>query len=336
MVLFNWVHEFLSNPASHPHQVKRGYYNINYLVQYDAERYVIRVPIANVQSMDQAYLNENEVLNMLQDRGYRAPRFLWKDEHFSVHSYIDSRVVDDIFPEGSALPDWIIQDLAQQTAVLHKLNSDFSNSLVTVWSVADHVRMLYDRYANSLKDLFDEFQFPNRVQIVPTDITHGARTSLGTVFAHCDIHRSNVIFAEDYFSRPVLTIIDWEQAKIAPIEYDLATQFHKSGYTQEQEQIFLNEYTKNYQTSDEINIDALIELIGIYKKLEAIKSAIVDTVRTLDKVQRGGVTPHQITIFEKKLVAAHRVWHGVGSDAVVFFSIEDVYSILSKYSKVEV
>jgi aminoglycoside phosphotransferase (APT) family kinase protein len=336
VVLFNWVHEFLSNPASLPHQFKRGYYNTNYLVQYDAERYVIRVPIANVQSMDQAYLNENEVLKMLQDRGYRAPRFLWKDEHFSVHSYIDSRVVDDIFPEGSALPDWIIQDLAQQTAAIHKLNSDFTNPPITVQSVAAHIRMLYNRYDNSLKDLFDEFRFPSWAQIVPNNITHQTKTSLRTVFSHCDIHRSNVILSKDGFSSPVLTIIDWEQAKIAPIEYDLATQFHKSGYTQEQEQIFLNEYIKNCHNLDTINVNTFFELINIYKKLEAIKSAIVDTVRTLDKVQREEVTHPEISIFANKLEAAHRVWNEIKNDSTICFPSKDVYSILAKYSKVEV
>lgn len=325
---YKWVYDFLENPSFWPQCIKKqGYYNTNYLVRHDFEWFVVRVPKLDVPRMDQQFLSENQVLVFLANHHVHAPRLLYDSPGFSVHSCIIGDSLIDYFPQEKILPDWMVIDLVHKIVKIHNLPVVFENPSVNFESVKAHILDIYDHYSCLFEELFKEFFIPPRSSLIPSRLNHSLSCDK-QVFAHCDIHRKNLLVIEDSMIYQELVIIDWELAKIVPFTYDLASHLHKIGYSPNQEQSFLHAYAR----LTGLELDSFLYSVSIYRELEVIKSAVVDLVRLWSTVQRKSMFANgQVFKLVQKLKAADDIWkqsESVGKNR----SYEQILASLSKLS----
>jgi thiamine kinase-like enzyme len=313
-----------------------GYYNQNYIIESDNQKYILRIPIPNSDKMDLRIIPESTVLKFLNKERFPAPRLIFENEERTsfVHKYIEGNVFDDLFPEDSIFPDWISVDIANQMKNLHQLDpknleiyckdigkSPSSNGFFHC--LISSVEEIYSKYKNLYVGHFKKLEFPedpfkivriNSLKLIPRKFT----------LCHCDIHRKNLIISNEIEDN--LVILDWELALVADPLYDIGTHFHKMKYTPNQEILFLEHYLG--QNKNTVYFKGTWDQIQIYLQLEKIKSAIVDIVRMSEKFKSESSEKRRKSLsvsYQNKLKEAWVVWE---KDLNLLPSISDVYSIL--------
>ena len=118
-VEFSWVDDYLKT-QNNENQLQ-GYYNQNYKVSHNEQIYLLRIPIQTKLNLDFRIIPEKEILVYLEKKDFRAPRFIYSNSQYSLHSWITGTNLQTIFPRNSKLPDWIVLNLADQMKTLHHL-----------------------------------------------------------------------------------------------------------------------------------------------------------------------------------------------------------------------
>lgn len=333
---FAWVEAFLATEAATaPHLA--GYYNQNYRVQHQGCAYVVRVPIHGGAVMDVRRIPEVDVLRLLEAHAFRAPRhrYMATDGYTTVQSYIAGHVVNDCYPDRSPLPDWIAPQLAIQLARLHRMPCDAlahtCADLATSPDTRQFLRALlrftaaiYATWRPTFGPLYRALHLPTLpFAVVEAQVEQVQPRPF--VLCHCDVHRKNLILDP---TTQALTLLDWEIALVADPVYDLAVHFHKMGYTPEQEAAFVQTYLAAADVADDGA--SWPAQIAIYRRLEQVKSVIVDGIRYAGDLRRLTLSAAQQQAYGqryyRKLCAAWRTW---GLDpATLGLTPEDVVTVL--------
>lgn len=319
-----WVQDFFEKEAQN-HSKTYGYYNHNYIVEHNGEKYVIRVPIPETDNMDFRIVPEREVLAYLEKVDFPAPRLLYSDPEmrFFVHSFIKGDTLNHLYYDSTPLPDWISINLARQINTMHEFSvkpfemyciqlAQSPNTRDFYLTMLKQIKGLYKQFAYEFMGLYQQLLFPND----PFEMLQGDDIKLKPrkfVFCHCDVHRKNLIFNKD---KQVLVILDWELLLIADPAYDIAVHFHKMRYIQKQEEMFLREYMKQFKQFS--SLEELKEQIWIYRKLEQIKSASIDCVRYVKDLKNPNLSrevqmDYAVRYFNK-LKKAWQIWRVNGAD----------------------
>lgn len=323
---YSWVKEFFVQEKSQ-HQMISGYYNHNYIVEHGGTKYVIRVPINNMDTMDYRLIPEKVVLQYLEELRFPAPRILYSDPDgkFSIHSFIAGENLNHIFYDSALLPDWIPKYLAKQIEETHHFDTErfqkyclqlgiSPNSKQFYFSMLKKIKSLYRKYATEYKHLYRQLLFPDDPFAAIQEDLYKLRQR-DFVFSHCDIHRKNLILNPN--SRK-LVILDWELVLIADPAYDLSVHFHKMRYHPEQEKIFIQHYLKH--TEHFKDQEELLGQISIYRKLEQVKSACVDSIRYVKDLKdpnlSADVQMDYAVRYYNKLRKAWSVW-GIDGDTLL-------------------
>ena len=324
---FTWVSDFLTRRiASYPRLA--GYYNHNYIVKHKGIYYVVRVPIPHSDSMDLRLISESVVLPFLAEQNFPAPRLLFRaaDDSYYIHSYIPGTTVADIYNDRTSLPDWIASYLASQLYMLHNLDIRYlktyyagvatsPNTTEFFHNLVRHINGIYETYSPEFGQLYEKLKFPNNLfdKILESG---GNLSSRSFVVCHCDIHRRNLILIQNH---KALIILDWELVLVTDPIYDIAVHFHKMGYNSFQEDLFLQTYLRLAHRLDDLLLYQ--SQIEIYRRLEKIKSAIVDSVRyakDLHQLPLTSAAQYDYAVrYGRKLMQAREVWGLHGSDMIL-------------------
>jgi thiamine kinase-like enzyme len=315
-----------------------GYYNQNFIVTHLGQKYLLRIPLANASSMDLRLIPENTVLNFLEQYNYPAPRLLHSTTKFNLHSYIDGNLFHDLYPLSTPFPDWIPKNLAKQIYSVHAFpsesfhpycsNINFSPNTSDFFQIQlDLVQNIYNSY-NS-KEFFQQLEIPNDPFVIPKKCKTQL-TNRPFVFAHCDIHRKNLIHQNPM----ILIILDWELCLITDPLYDIAVHFHKMRYQPHQEILFLETYLRKSKNNPLFKENW--EQIQIYLNLERIKSAIVDAIRYYGDFQNKNYAPDKmkeiVGHYYNKLQKANKIWYPKSGNPI---SHSDILRIFKKNIKLE-
>jgi thiamine kinase-like enzyme len=278
---FFWVEELLKKLDTK--QSFQGYYNHNYPVEHNGSKFILRVPIPNSATMDFRLIPEIKVLKFVEGQNFPAPRVLKHSKKFSVHSFIDGKVLHELYPRSEPFPDWIPINIAKQMKLLHQMPVDSftgcpflaqsPNTSEIFHSHLEFIQTIYKKY-KSLPRYSHKFSqaFPEN----PFEVFRTVSTKLtkrNFVLSHCDIHRKNLILQENNN----LVILDWELVLITDPCYDIAVHFHKMRYLPHQEDLFLKHYLELDKKETDFNF--FKEQIHIHRSLEQVKSAIIDMIR---------------------------------------------------------
>lgn len=257
-----------------------GYYNNNYIINYNGIIAVLRIPIDNCYEMDIRLIPEYIVLDLI-DGVVNAPKVLYRNNNIQIHSYIHGTIASVVYKNGAALYEKLPLQVAVQMSSLHSLGVPtilqkykpecYENFIKTL---IRHMYKVYKGFWKDYKKLFLSMDIPvDPIECIYSKILNENTFNGKWSICHCDIHKDNIIIQQG----DVVSIIDWELSIIGDPLYDIATHFHKMGYTKEQEAIFLSTYGIKQESKESIH--KVRGKIKMYKEIEVIKSVLVDTIR---------------------------------------------------------
>jgi aminoglycoside phosphotransferase (APT) family kinase protein len=284
-----------------------GYYNTNVRV----DQFLVRTPVEGSVQMDLRVWPEADVVAAVGRHLECVPELLWANTRptFQIHRWIDGVSLSDAVPPGARLSATdtrqIVDFFARQATVPRESLPPPPPDWPADGDCAGVAALLLAVTAAVYESGVDEFGSMWRRLGLPDDPL--AALSLdglsGRPFrlVHADVHKSNIIK-----TRTGLVIIDWELALFGDPIYELASHVHKMGYTTVQRSEFVDVWSASCQASrwPDWRTD-----LGRYLNHEAVKSAIVDSMRCARRVADDPSTlDTNVAYLTGVLQRARRVW----------------------------
>ncbi len=333
MALKNWT-DFYLNRNNLGIEVLNGYYNHNYVINFQNEKYILRVPLKNVDNMDLKLIPESKVLKFLETVSFDAPRLVFeaKNKSFYIHSYIGGELFNKVYPASNVFPDWIVPKIVDQIKQLHGFKTELFVKYSKIFANSPNTSLFFETMISQVEEIYNfykkEFSFCFEKLRIPNDPFSSTKDNINKLtersfkLSHCDVHRKNIIITKE----KGLVFLDWELVLITDPAYDIAVHFHKMRYQPYQEIMFLECYLDCKKNSPLfINYWGQIQT---YLELERVKSAIVDFIRYFKDFKQ--ITSKKLKFFyakhyQKKLNKARKVW---GINLRKILSIKEIYSLL--------
>ncbi|MEU9941426.1 aminoglycoside phosphotransferase family protein [Streptomyces lavendulae] len=293
-----------------------GHYNRNVRVETADGPVVVRMRNHHAEAMDLALWPEPEVLAAIADRVPSAPRLLHAgtDPDFQIHGFVGGRRVDTLAPEGAALPGAVLdgveglyRDLLRvPLSALPPVPRDWPDEGDTT-GFADRltslVQAIRHRGDEEAEGLYEALGVPKDPCGVLRERFRGlAARRFGLL--HADVHRQNMILTD----AGRVAFLDWELALWGDPVYDLADHLHKTAYRADQ----AREVTEGWERSAPLECRrGWRPDLGTYLAFEAVKSAVVDTVRwgrRIADAEEAGERTRLARELAAKLAAARPHW----------------------------
>ncbi|MGW7100585.1 aminoglycoside phosphotransferase family protein [Streptomyces sp. NPDC054838] len=261
-----------------------GHYHRNVRVDADSGPVVVRIRSGDSARMDLALWPEAELLEAIGPWVPSAPRLLYSgtDPEFQVHGFVTGRRVDGLVPEGEPLPESVLEGIEEFFGDLSRVPQSALPAVPRDWPsdgdtggfaerLLDLVRTIRSRADEGVEELY-------RALGVPDDPCRALEDRLRKVtgrrfgLLHADIHRQNMIVTNG----GGLAFLDWELALWGDPVYDLADHLHKMAYCPAERRAVARGWERQvpggYRHGWRADLD-------YYLAYEAVKSAVVDTVR---------------------------------------------------------
>ncbi len=260
-----------------------GYYNRNVRLDSGCGPVVVRMRADGAETMDLTLWPEAEVLAAVGPHVPSAPRLLHTSSHpeYQVHAFVEGHLVDEVAPVGDPLPEpvsahvetFFRQVLRVPAHVLPAVPDDWPRSGDT----AGFARRLLD-LVREIRHRDDAFGGLYEALGVPGDPCAALRgraaglTQRPFRLLHADIHRRNMILTPE----KRVVFLDWELALWGDPVYDLADHIHKMSYAPAER----SAATEGWERAAPADCrPGLRPDLDYYLAYEAVKSAVVDTVR---------------------------------------------------------
>jgi aminoglycoside phosphotransferase (APT) family kinase protein len=290
-----------------------GFYNINVRSGDD----LVRVPLSEANVMDLRVWPEHLVLAAAGRHLDAVPRLRAASisPAVQVHEFVHGTLLDRLAPRGTAVPEGVVDQLAELLAALRVVPRTELPSLPAGWpddgqsdrfaaQLSAVTRKAYRVHLPEFGQLWRELGFPDDpIEAVDWSTLRSRPFAL----LHADVHRKNVIIRAS--GRCV--VLDWELALWGDPVYDLAVHLHKMGYLPT-EDVAAREAWQQWQTFE--MLDGWVEDTETYLRHERIKSAVVDSVRYAKVLRSGKATPARTWALVDSLVAKLRAAKAVWGD----------------------
>ncbi|WP_175439094.1 phosphotransferase family protein [Streptomyces vilmorinianum] len=303
-----------------------GFYNRNVRVEADSGPVLVRTPGPGTEEpMDLTLWPESAVLEAIRPYVSQAPRLIHAgtDPGFQIHEFVEGRRVDELAPDGKPLPDAVIDGverlfgemLGVPFSALPAVPADWPGDgdtkgfALRLLAFVGEVRGRADAELDSLYEALG----------VPADpcglLAERAVRDLSERpfrLLHADIHRKNMILTD----RAGVAFLDWELALWGDPVYDLADHLHKTAYTVADRHRVLAGWERAAPAVCRTGWRADLEF---YLAYEAMKSAVVDTVRWGRRIALAPTARERRALAEElraKLVVASPHWDGGPPPAV--------------------
>ncbi len=328
----NHINEFLN----HQQQRLNGYYNHNYVITIERKKYLLRIPIKDATIMDIRLIPEKVILDLIEANGINGPRviFEYHTEKMDcyLHNYIQGNTIEELYPEMSPMPDWVVARIAHHMSEYHSIqieNFEDVRQLIP-WKyeskdfynyIYDFNRRLIEKYWSPYQEIYEAFHFPKTVDKAIIRRVDKIKDS-PFCLCHADIHRKNVLIQSE---KQEANIIDWELSLIGTLYYDISIHFHKMRYIKEQEELFFDIYSKKTG----IDLGMLKEQVDLFRELEEIKSVSIDVIRYITDIKDENISEKIIESnaerYNTKLIKVYDRWKTADSERVSLEFIKDLF-----------
>ncbi|MBT2542433.1 aminoglycoside phosphotransferase family protein [Streptomyces sp. ISL-44] len=264
--------------------VLSGYYNRNVRVETGDGPVIVRIRADGSEAMDLALWPEAEVLAAIGPHVPSAPRLLYtgRDPDFQIHEFIAGRRMDELAPDGKPLPDPVLKavegfffDLLRvPVSAVPAIPRDWPQDADTggfAERLLALVRTIRHRGDEGISGLYDELGVPEDPCSLLGDRARGMAERAFRLL-HADIHRKNMILTEG----GRVAFLDWELALWGDPVYDLADHLHKMAYLPGERRAVTEGWERSAPEECRTRWRADLDYYIAY---EAVKSAVVDTVR---------------------------------------------------------
>ena len=325
------------------HPRLNGYYNHNYVITIAGKKYLLRIPMVNATVMDIRLIPEKVILLLLKDNGIDGPRVVYEykegNQEYFLHDYIEGNTVEELYPENSRIPNWIVENIAYQMSEYHRTPLESFSTIrdLIPWRynskdfynyIYHFNRSLIEKYWKPYTEIYKAFNFPKCVDEVIL-----CRDDLVAEYpfclCHADVHRKNIIIQPEIKHA---SIIDWELSLIGNLCYDISIHFHKMRYIKEQEEVYYDIYTEKMG----IDMTTLKEQVNLFRELEEVKSVSIDVVRYITDIKEGKSSEAEIISnaarYHTKLMKAYDRWNTPDANRVDFDFVKKVFlSYVARY-----
>ncbi|MFC8916227.1 aminoglycoside phosphotransferase family protein [Streptomyces sp. NPDC057116] len=261
-----------------------GHYNRNVRVEGDSGPVVVRMRSEAAEAMDLTLWPEADVLAAVAPYVPSAPHLLHAGTgpDFQIHAFVEGRRVDDLAPDGKPLPEPVLEAVGALFVQLLRVPSGALPPVPSDWPrdgdtpafatrLLDLVRTIRRRGDASISALYDALGVPDD----PCALLQTRAAALSARpfrLLHADIHRKNMILTD----QDQVVFLDWELALWGDPVYDLADHLHKTSPTAADRTAISTAW---HRAAPPDCREHWLEDLDYYLAHEAVKSAIVDTVR---------------------------------------------------------
>ncbi|WP_143662591.1 aminoglycoside phosphotransferase family protein [Streptomyces sp. CB03238] len=293
-----------------------GHYNRNVRVEADSGPVVVRMRSGSAEVMDLTLWPEADILAAIAPHVPSAPRLVHAgaDPAFQIHEFVEGRRVDDLYPDGKPLPEPVLDDIENLFAHLLRVPPHALPPLPADWPpdgdtpafaarLLDLVRTIRHRGEPAVTGLYDTLGVPADPCAI-LESRAATLTSRPFCLLHADIHRSNMILT----AHNRVVFLDWELALCGDPVYDLADHLHKMSYTPPDRAAVTEAWHRAAPPECRAR---WLEDLAYYLAYEAVKSAVVDTVRWGHRIATAQDDQSRATLSQElatKLTAAHPHW----------------------------
>lgn len=293
-----------------------GHYNRNVRVEGDSGPVVVRMRSGAGEAMDLTLWPEADVLAAVAPHVPSAPRLVHAgaDPDFQIHEFVEGRRVDDLAPDGKPLPEPVLEAIGTFFAHLLRVPPYALPPVPPDWPrdgdtpafagrLLGLVRTIRHRGDASTSALYDALGVPGD----PCALLQARAAALPARpfrLLHADIHRKNMILT----GQNHVVFLDWELALWGDPVYDLADHLHKTSPTPADRTAITTAW--HHAAPPECR-EQWHEALDYYLAYEAVKSAIVDTVRWGRRIATEPSPDARLTLAHElatKLATAHPHW----------------------------
>ncbi|MFF4448240.1 aminoglycoside phosphotransferase family protein [Streptomyces sp. NPDC001502] len=293
-----------------------GFYHRNVRVESDCGPVLVRIRSGESERMDLTLWPEAELLQSIGMHVAAVPCLLHasRQPDFQIHEYVPGRRIDELAPDGEALPEAVLKAVEGFFAALLRVPGAVLPPMPEHWPqdgdtpgfaglLLALVREIRRRGDHANLSLYEALGVPEDPCAALVERAGRMSRRLFRLL-HADIHRKNMIMAEDGH----VAFLDWELALWGDPVYDLADHLHKMSYTPTERRAVTQAWERS---APEECLTGWQADLDFYLAYEATKSAVVDTVRwgrliadTDDENERRRLCGE----LADKLTAAHPHW----------------------------
>ncbi|WP_246508770.1 phosphotransferase family protein [Actinocrinis puniceicyclus] len=260
-----------------------GYYHRNIPATVAGTKVIIRIPIHRAESMDLRMWQEPEIMRAIEGRVPHVPRLLHasRDPSFQVHEFIEGRLLHEVAPRGTPVPEHVLTDTVALFVALSRLTAAHLPPAPAHWpcdgdtaGFAQRINADSHRIHEATKTanaaLYRRLRIPED-PFAPLRERWDTMTSRPFALAHTDVHRKNIILSGGHSC-----FLDWELALLADPVYEFATHLHKTAYLPHERRALVDLWSSALPGDATVGYAADLEA---YLAHEQIKSVLVDAVR---------------------------------------------------------
>ena len=253
------------------------------IIEQDGKKYVIRY--ARKCGVTQEYyclIPESEVIEILQKYDIQVPKLVYKNDECNIQEYISGDVLSDVYEDYTDIDRNIIDQIIEQICYMSKLQdeelqhySKWEDNKLFFKFQCKNTENVFLSYYNELSELYEEFNIHKDIMEQIYNKINKIDNNRKMSVIHGDRNKKNVVL-----NNGRVFYIDWEQACMGDIAYDIAFHIYQMKYAKRDEEYFIKKLKEKYKG----DIKRLLEDAEIYREYCLLRSTLYLVKYTLEQV----------------------------------------------------
>ncbi len=258
------------------------------IIEKDNQKYVIRY--ARKCGVTQEYyclIPESEVIEILQKYDIQVPKLVYKDDECNIQEYISGDVLSDVYKDYAEIDKNIIDQIVEQICYMSRLQdeqlkhySEWEDNKSFFKFYCKNTENVFCNYYDELSELYEEFNIHKDIMEKIYGKIDKIDNNRKMSVIHGDRNKKNVVL-----NNGNVFYIDWEQACMGDIAYDIAFHIYQMTYTESDEKYFIKKLKEKYIG----NVKKLLEDVEIYKEYALLRSTLYLVKYTLEQAYSNNI-----------------------------------------------
>ena len=243
------------------------------IIEEDGKKYVIRY--ARKCGVTQEYyclIPESKVIEILQKYDIQVPKLVYKDDECNIQEYISGDVLSDVYEDYTDMDKNFIDQIVDQICYMSNLQdeelqqySKWKDNKSFFQFQCQNTEKVFLTYYDELSELYKNFNINKDVMKPLYNKSYKIDNNRKMSVIHGDRNKKNVVINNNE-----VVYIDWEQACMGDIAYDIAFHIYQMKYTKSDEEYFIKKIREKYKG----NAESLLEDVKLYKEFDLLRSTL--------------------------------------------------------------